>query len=112
MFLYIMFNDTSIWFLQGECSIRSHSPISYIQQQRKERQEMSASYIKQQNTPAIRQFQGEVVVYIPLSELHPFPNQPIKVRKDRAMHEIVESVGHTAYLHRLLSAPGRTEGMR
>ena len=53
---------------------------------------MSASNIKQQHTPAIRQFQGEAVVYIPLSELHPFPNQPFKVREDSAMQETVESV--------------------
>ena len=46
---------------------------------------MSASNIKQQHTPAIRHFQGEAVVYIPLSELHPFPNQPFKVREDSAI---------------------------
>ena len=53
---------------------------------------MSASNIKQQHNPSIRQFQGEAVVYIPLSELHPFPNQPFKVREDSAMQETVESV--------------------
>ena len=53
---------------------------------------MSASNIKQQHTPVARQFQGEAVVYIPLSELHPFPNQPFKVREDSAMLETVESV--------------------
>lgn len=53
---------------------------------------MSESNIKQQHPPSIRQFQGEAVVYIPLSELHPFPNQPFKVREDSAMQETVESV--------------------
>ena len=53
---------------------------------------MSESNIKQQHTPSIHQFQGEAVVYIPLSELHPFPNQPFKVREDSAMQETVESV--------------------
>ncbi len=28
---------------------------------------------------------GEVVIYIPLKDLHPFPNQPFKVRDDKAM---------------------------
>lgn len=34
---------------------------------------------------------GEAVVHIPLSELHPFPNHPFKVRDD-AMTETMESV--------------------
>ena len=59
---------------------------------RKERQEMSASNIKQQHTPVIRQFRGKAVVYIPLSGLHPFSNQSFKVREDSAMQETVESV--------------------
>ena len=36
--------------------------------------------------------QGEVVVSIPLTELHPFPNHPFKVRDDDAMKETTESV--------------------
>lgn len=36
--------------------------------------------------------QNEIVVQIPLSELHPFPNHPFKVRDDEAMQETAESV--------------------
>ncbi len=36
--------------------------------------------------------QGEMVVPIPLTELHPFPNHPFKVRDDEAMKETTESV--------------------
>ena len=36
--------------------------------------------------------QGEMVVSIPLTELHPFPNHPFKVRDDEAMKETTESV--------------------
>ena len=36
--------------------------------------------------------QGEMVVPIPLMELHPFPNHPFKVRDDEAMKETTESV--------------------
>ncbi len=35
---------------------------------------------------------GEAVTHIPLSELHPFPNHPFKVRGDDAMSEMVESI--------------------
>lgn len=34
----------------------------------------------------------ETVIHIPLSDLHPFPNHPFKVRDDDAMSETVESV--------------------
>ena len=53
---------------------------------------MSTTMTSQQRTASIRQYQGETVVYIPLSELHPFPDQPFKVRDDKAMAETVESV--------------------
>ena len=36
--------------------------------------------------------QNEVVVLLPLSELHDFPNHPFKVRDDEAMQETVESI--------------------
>ena len=36
--------------------------------------------------------QQEVVVQIPLSELHPFPDHPFKVRDDEAMQETAESI--------------------
>lgn len=36
--------------------------------------------------------QQEVVVQIPLSELHPFLNHPFQVREDASMQETAESV--------------------
>ena len=53
---------------------------------------MAAETLCQQHTAPVRQFQGEAVIYIPLTDLHPFPNQPFKVRDDKAMQETVESV--------------------
>ena len=48
---------------------------------------------KVKETPApASQPQGEMVVPIPLTELHPFPNHPFKVRDDDAMKETTESV--------------------
>ena len=38
------------------------------------------------------QTHGEAVILIPLSELHPFPNHPFKVREDEAMKDTAESV--------------------
>ena len=36
--------------------------------------------------------QGEMVVPIPLAELHPFPNHPFKVRDDDALfHKVLSS---------------------
>ena len=34
----------------------------------------------------------ETVIQLPLSELHPFPNHPFKVRDDEAMRSMMESV--------------------
>ena len=48
------------------------------------------SMTNQQRRPPIRQYQGEAVTYIPLTELHPFPDQPFKVREDKAMRETVD----------------------
>ena len=36
--------------------------------------------------------QQEVIVHVPLSKLHDFPNHPFKVRDDEAMQETVESI--------------------
>ena len=36
--------------------------------------------------------QGEMIINIPLSELHPFPNHPFKVRDDDIMQETTESI--------------------
>ena len=41
--------------------------------------------------------QQEVVVQIPLSELHPFPDHPFQVREDASMQETAESVKDTAF---------------
>ena len=42
--------------------------------------------------------QGEMVVPIPLAELHPFPNHPFKVRDDEAMKETTASVKENGVL--------------
>ena len=51
--------------------------------------------------------QGEVVVSIPLTELHPFPNHPFKVRDDDAMKETTESVKEYGVLTRAIVRPPR-----
>ena len=35
---------------------------------------------------------GEKIVQIPLSQLHPFPNHPFKVRDDEQMTQTVDSI--------------------
>ena len=52
---------------------------------------------------------GEAVIHIPLSELHPFPNHPFKVRDDDAMTETVESVMEYGILTPAIVRP-RQEG--
>ncbi len=52
---------------------------------------------------------GEMVVPIPLSQLHPFPNHPFKVRDDDAMKETAESVKEYGVLTPAIVRP-RTEG--
>ena len=49
--------------------------------------------------------QGEMVVPIPLAELHPFPNHPFKVRMDESMTEMVESVKERGVLSPVLVRP-------
>ena len=53
--------------------------------------------------------QGEMVVPIPLTELHPFPNHPFKVRDDEAMKETTESVKEYGVLTPAIVRP-REEG--
>ncbi len=43
-------------------------------------------------TPSEKVQSGEMVIQIPLAELHSFPNHPFKVREDDAMQETAESV--------------------
>ena len=51
----------------------------------------------------------EKVVEIALSELHPFPNHPFKVRDDDAMKETVESIKEYGVLTPAIVRP-RAEG--
>ena len=50
---------------------------------------MSTSKSKKLTEAALTQ---EVVVNLPLSELHPFPNHPFQVREDDSMKETAESI--------------------
>ena len=50
----------------------------------------------------------EVVVQIPLSELHPFPDHPFQVREDASMQETAESVKNTASSSPRWRGHGRT----
>ena len=51
----------------------------------------------------------EKVVMIRLTDLHPFPNHPFKVREDESMNETVESVRDVGVLNPAIVRP-RTEG--
>ena len=51
----------------------------------------------------------EVVVQIPLAELHPFPDHPFKVRDDESMQETAESIKEYGVLVPALARP-REEG--
>ncbi len=54
--------------------------------------------------------QGKVVVSIPLTELHPSPNHPFKVRDDDAMKETTESVKEYGVLTPAIVQPGEAGG--
>lgn len=54
--------------------------------------------------------QQEVVVQIPLSELHPFPDHPFQVRKDASMQETAESVKEYGVLVPALARPRENGG--
>ena len=56
--------------------------------------------------------QQEVVVQIPLSELHPFPNHPFQVREDASMQETAESVKEYGVLVPALARPREDGGYR
>ena len=70
---------------------------------------MSAT-IHKQRKPPIRQYRGEAVTYIPLTELHPFPDQPFRVREDRAMQETVESIREYGVLTPAMVRPRESGG--
>ena len=54
--------------------------------------------------------QQEVVVQIPLSELHPFPDHPFQVREDASMQETTESVKEYGVLVPALARPRENGG--
>ena len=54
--------------------------------------------------------QQEVVVQIPLSELHPFPDHPFQMRKDASMQETAESVKEYGVLVPALARPREDGG--
>ena len=54
--------------------------------------------------------QQEVVVQIPLSELHPFPDHPFQVREDAFMQETAESVKEYGVLVPALARPREDGG--
>ena len=56
--------------------------------------------------------QQEVVVQIPLSELHPFPDHPFQVREDASMQETAESVKEYTLRNSLLSMKARSRCTR
>ena len=59
--------------------------------------------------PAGQRVSREAVVLIRLSDLHPFPNHPFKVREDEAMKETIESVKDVGVLTPAIVRP-RKEG--
>ena len=56
--------------------------------------------------------QQEVVVQIPLSELHPFPDHPFQVREDASMQETAESVKEYGVLVPALARPREDGGYK
>ena len=54
--------------------------------------------------------QQEVVIQIPLSELHPFPDHPFQVREDASMQETAESVKEYGVLVPALARPREDGG--
>ena len=55
--------------------------------------------------------QQEVVVQIPLSELHPFPDHPFQVREDASMQETAKASRSTASSSPRWHGHGRTAVM-
>ena len=52
----------------------------------------------------------ETVIQIPLTELHPFPNHPFKVRDDEAMRGMLESIREYGVLTPAIVRPRETGG--
>lgn len=53
---------------------------------------------------------GEIIINLPLSELHPFPNHPFKVRDDDIMQETTESVKSYGVLVPAIARPREDGG--
>ena len=53
---------------------------------------------------------AERITNIPLSELHPFPNHPFKVRDDDSMRETVESIREHGILVPAIARPREDGG--
>lgn len=49
-------------------------------------------------------------IIVPISALHPFPNQPFKVRNDDAMDSLVESIRKNGLLNRIIIRPREAGG--
>ena len=54
--------------------------------------------------------QQEVIVHVPLSKLHPFPDHPFQVREDASMQETAESVKEYGVLVPALARPREDGG--
>ena len=52
----------------------------------------------------------EIVVQIPLAELHPFPDHPFKVRDDESMQETAESIKEYGVLVPAVARPRKDGG--
>lgn len=60
------------------------------------------------SNPTVENMMGTGIV-VPLSELHPFPNQPFKVVHDSDMDSLMESIQQNGLLNRIIIRP-RYEG--
>ena len=63
-----------------------------------------------ETAPPAPPFREETVIQIPLTELHPFPNHPFKVRDDEAMRGMLESVREYGVLTPAIVRPCETGG--
>ena len=60
--------------------------------------------------PSEKEVQPEVVIQIPLAELHPFPDHPFQVRDDDSMRETADSVKAYGVLVPALARPREDGG--
>lgn len=66
---------------------------------------MSDIFEEKANVP-----QSSNSIIVPISVLHPFPNQPFKVRNDEAMKSLVESIKLNGLLNRIIIRPRNAGG--